>query len=101
MKETLVFLSGKRTPFGANGGSLKEVNPTDLLVAASREALAQSKIEPSAIDHVIVGNVLHSAPDSVYGPRHTGLKLGIPEAVPALGVNRLCGSGFQAIIEAY
>lgn len=99
--QTLVFLSGKRTPFGANGGSLKDVNPTELGLAAAKAALEQSKVAAQDIDHVIVGNVLHSAPDSIYTPRHVGLKLGVPEAVPALGVNRLCGSGFQAIIEAF
>ena len=50
---------------------------------------------------MIFGNVLHSAADSIYTPRHIGLKLGVPEAVPSLGINRLCGSGFQAIVEAY
>jgi acetyl-CoA acyltransferase 2 len=99
--ESLVFLAGKRTPFGANGGSLKDVHPTDLSVAASRAALQQAGVDPARIDHVIFGNVLHSAGDSIYTPRHIGLKLGVPQAVPALGVNRLCGSGFQTVIEAY
>ncbi len=99
-RETLVFLSAKRTPFGAYGGSLKDINPTDLGVHAAKAALAQSGIPAQDIDHVIVGNVLHSAPDSIYSPRHIGLKCGVPEAVPALGVNRLCGSGFEAIIVA-
>ena len=101
MSENLVFLSGKRTPFGSNGGSLKDVNPTDLGVVASKAALEQSRVRPDQIDHVIFGNVLHSAPDSIYTPRHIGLHLGIPQAIPSLGVNRLCGSGFQAIIEAF
>ncbi len=99
--ERLVFLSGKRTPFGAYGGLLKDVNPTDLSVKASQAALEQGGVAPTDIDHVIFGNVLHSAPDSIYTPRHTGLKTGVPQSVPALGVNRLCGSGFQVIIEAY
>lgn len=99
--ESLMFLSGKRTPFGSNGGSLKDVNPTDLSVAAGKAALEQAKVDPKEIDHVILGNVLHSAADSIYTPRHTGLKLGIPLDVPALGINRLCGSGFQTIVEAY
>ncbi len=99
--ESLIFLAGKRTPFGSNGGSLKDINPSDLSVAASRAALEQAQVDPKEIDHVIFGNVLHSAADSIYTPRHTGLKLGIPVSVPALGVNRLCGSGFQAVVEAY
>lgn len=99
--EKLVFLSGKRTPFGAYGGVLKDVNPTDLAVAASQAALEQAGVKATDIEHVIFGNVLHSAPDSIYTPRHTGLKSGVPQNVPALGINRLCGSGFQVIIEAY
>src|SRR4051812_34158558 len=99
--ESLVFLSARRTPFGANGGALKDVSPTELSVAAGKAALEQAAVDPDRIDHVIWGNVLHSAADSIYTPRHVGLKLGVPERVPALGINRLCGSGFQVIIEAY
>lgn len=100
-QESLVFLSGKRTPFGSNGGSLREVNPTELCVQSGKAALDQSKVDSAQIDHVVIGNVLHSAADSIYTPRHTGLKLGIPQHIPALGINRLCGSGFQVIVEAY
>jgi acetyl-CoA acetyltransferase family protein len=99
--ESLVFLAGKRTPFGANGGTLRDINPTELSVSASQAALEQAKVDPKEVDHVIFGNVLHSAPDSIYTPRHVGLKLGVPVSVPALGINRLCGSGFQVIVEAY
>ncbi len=98
---SLYFLAGKRTPFGKNGGTYKDVNPTDLGVAASNAALAQANIEASEIQHVIFGNVLQSAADSIYTPRHIGLKCGVPKTVPSLGINRLCGSGFQAIVEAY
>ncbi len=101
MKESLVFVGAKRTPFGANGGSLKDVSPTKLGVHSARAALAQAGVRPDQIDHVIYGNVLHSASDSIYSPRHIGLYAGVPIEVPALGVNRLCGSGFQAIVEAY
>jgi acetyl-CoA C-acetyltransferase/acetyl-CoA acyltransferase 2 len=96
-----MFLSGKRTPFGSFGGSLKDVHPTDLTVAAGKAALEQAGVSPAEIEHVIVGNVVPATGDAAYTPRHAGLKLGIPLAVPALGINRLCGSGFQAIIEAY
>ncbi len=99
--QTLVFLAGKRTPFGSYGGSLKDVNPTDLAVTAGKAALEQAQVSPEEIDHTIFGNVIHSAPDAVYSPRHIGLKLGIPQDRPALGINRLCGTGFQVIIEAY
>jgi acetyl-CoA acyltransferase 2 len=101
MTESLVFLGAKRTPFGANGGSLKDATPTELGIHSAKAALAQSGVSPDQIDHVIYGNVLHSAPDSIYSPRHIGLHVGAPIHVPALGVNRLCGSGFQAIVEAY
>jgi len=103
MKEnqSLFFISGKRTPFGSFGGSLRDINPTDLCVGAAQVAIEKSGVTPSEIDHVIFGNVLHSAVDSIYTPRHVGLKLKIPVHVPALGINRLCGSGFQVVIEAY
>jgi len=101
MAESLVFLGAKRTPFGANGGSLKDVSPTQLGVHSAKAALAQSGVRPDQIDHVIYGNVLHSAPDSIYSPRHIGLYAGVPQNIPALGINRLCGSGFQAIVDAY
>ena len=98
---TLVFLSGKRTPFGSYGGSLKDENPSDLAAAASEAALVQAQVNPKEVDHVILGNVLYSALDTIYFPRHTGLKVGVPLSVPALGINRLCGSGFQVIVDAY
>lgn len=100
-RESLVFLSGKRTPFGANGGSLKDVLPSDLGASCSKAAMTAAGVEPGQIEHVIYGNVLPSTADAAYIPRHVGLKAGIPIPVPALGVNRLCGSGFQAIVDAY
>ena len=100
-RQKLVFLSGKRTPFGANGGALKTQHPTDLSHQAAQAALEQSGVRADQIDHTIVGNVLLSAADTIYIPRHLGLRLGIPENRPALGINRLCGSGFQVIVEAY
>jgi acetyl-CoA acyltransferase 2 len=101
MAESLVFLSAKRTPFGANGGSLRDAKPTELGVTASKAALEAAGVDPARIEHVIFGAVLQTAADSIYAPRHIGLRSGVPEAVPALGVNRLCGSGFQAIVEAW
>ena len=101
MADSLVFLAGKRTPFGANGGSLKDVNPSELTVAAAQGALKQAGLQPADVDHVIVGNVLQSAGDSIYTPRHAGLKAGVPQNVPSLGINRLCGSGFQVVVEAW
>jgi acetyl-CoA acetyltransferase family protein len=100
-KDSLVFLAGKRTPFGSFGGSLKDIHPVDLTVSAARAALAQAKVSPEEIQHVVIGNVIPATGDAAYTPRHIGLKVGIPQAVPALGINRLCGSGFQVIVEAY
>ena len=97
---TIVVVGGKRTPFGAFGGGLKDVGGTALAVAAGKAALEQSGVKPADVDHVVVGNVVQSGADAIYLPRHTGLHLEIPVHVPALGVNRLCGSGFQAWINA-
>lgn len=101
MAETLVFLSGKRTAFGANGKTLKDVPTTDLAVCASKAALEQSGVRLEQIDHTIFGSLLYTTPETIYIPRHVGLKVGIPQDKPALGVNRLCGTGFQVIVEAY
>jgi len=98
--EEIVIVSGKRTPFGAFGGTLKDFSATDLGVAAGNAALKQSGLTPESIDHVVIGNVIQSTADAIYAPRHIGLKCGVPINVPALGLNRLCGSGFQAIVTA-
>lgn len=97
---TLVAVAGKRTPFGAFGGSLKDVGATQLAVSAGRAALEQSGLKPEEIEHIVIGNVIQSGADAAYVPRHIGLHLGVPTHVGALGLNRLCGSGFQAWITA-
>jgi acetyl-CoA C-acetyltransferase/acetyl-CoA acyltransferase 2 len=94
--EKIVFIAGKRTPFGAFGGALKDITATDLGVISAKATLAQANISAEKIDHVIFGNVIQSAADAIYLPRHIGLKTGVPVNVGALLVNRLCGSGFQA-----
>ncbi|HRK02315.1 MAG TPA: acetyl-CoA C-acyltransferase, partial [Oligoflexia bacterium] len=99
--QNLVFLGAKRTPFGAFGGSLRDASPADMATAASKAALVQSGVAPSEIQHVIVGNVVQATADAILVPRHTGLKSGVPLEIPALGVNRLCGSGFQVVVDAY
>ncbi len=96
----IVFLSGKRTPFGTFLGALGELSATDLGVIASTAAIAQAGITPEDIDHVIFGNVMQTSPDAIYCARHVGLKAGVPLQVPALTVNRLCGSGFEALAQA-
>src|SRR5688572_30020218 len=97
----LYFLSGKRTAFGKFGGSLKDVSPKELGTISAQAALKQAQVQPEEIHHVIYGNVLNVESDGICTPRHIGLKAGVPKQVPALGVNRLCGSGFQVIVEAY
>jgi len=94
------FLSGKRTAFGTYGGSLKDLSATDLAVESAKAALAQAKVSPEDIQHVVYGNVIQTSPDAIYLPRHVGLRAGVPVPVPALGVNRLCASGFQALVSA-
>jgi acetyl-CoA C-acetyltransferase/acetyl-CoA acyltransferase 2 len=97
---TIVAVAGKRTPFGSFGGGLKDVGATSLAVTAGKAALEQSGVPACEVDHVILGNVVQSGADAAYVPRHVGLHLGVPVANGALGVNRLCGSGFQAWISA-
>lgn len=96
----VVLLAGARTPFGKFGGSLKDFTATDLGVLAAQEALRRSGAKPEDIDHVVFGNVLQTSADACYLARHVGLRAGVPIEVPALTVNRLCGSGFEAVIEA-
>jgi acetyl-CoA acetyltransferase family protein len=94
----VVIIDGARTPFGVFGGAMRDISATDLGVIASKAALERSKVDPRQIDHVIFGNVLQTSGDAVYLARHIGLKSGLPKEVPALTVNRLCGSGLQAIL---
>jgi len=95
----VVFLSGVRTGFGAFGGALKECSATDLGVVAARAALDRAGIEPAAVGHVVFGNVLQTSADAPYLARHIGLRAGLPIDTPAVTVNRLCGSGFEAVIQ--
>ncbi len=97
-KKEIVFLSGKRTPFGTFGGSLKDFSATDLGVLSAQAALGAAGIEPAQVGHVFYGNALQTAADAIYLARHIGLRAGVPQEAGALTVNRLCGSGFQAIV---
>ncbi len=97
-RRDLVLLSGVRTPFGTLNGTLKNHSATDLAVHTASAAMAQAGVAPDDIDHVIYGNVVQTDNDAIYLARHVGLKTGVPIEVPALVVNRLCGSGFQAIV---
>lgn len=96
----IYILNGARTPFGTMGGALKDVPATELGTIASQEALRRAGVAPQAIETVVFGNVIHSEPNAAYLARHIALKVGVPETVPALTVNRLCGSGLQAVVSA-
>lgn len=95
----VVFLSGKRTPFGAFGGSLRDLSATDLGVLSSAAAISAAGIGPDQVDHTFFGNALQTSADALYLARHIGLRAGVPEDKPALTVNRLCGSGFEALVQ--
>ena len=97
--DEIVFLAAKRTAFGTFGGALKGVSATDLAVHAAKAALAQSGVAADDVDHVVFGNVQQTSLDAFYLARHVGLKAGVPQQVPALTVNRLCGSGFEAVVQ--
>lgn len=94
----IVILSAKRTAFGTFGGALKNHSATDLGVLAARAALTASGVAPGDVDQVVFGNVMQTSADAIYLARHVGLRCELPHKVPALTVNRLCGSGFQAVI---
>ena len=83
---------------GAFGGSLRQFSANDLGAIAARAALDSAGVEPAAVDHVVFGNALQTSSDAIYLARHVGLKAGVPVETPALTLNRLCGSGFQAIV---
>ena len=94
-----VFLSAARTAMGAFGGSLKEYSAVDLGVVASTAAVERSGVEAAEFGHVVMGNVMQTSADAIYLARHVGLRAGLPIETPAVSVNRLCGSGFQAVID--
>src|SRR3954466_9707140 len=92
------ILGGARTPMAEYAGKLKDISALELGAIASRAAMERTGVKPQDVDHVIFGNVLQTSSDAVYGARHVGLKAGLPIEVPALTVNRLCGSGIQAAV---
>jgi len=94
------ILEGARTPFGSFGGSLKDIGATQLGVIASKEAIRRSQIAPEEIDFSYVGNVIHTEKNASYISRHIALQAGLPITSPAMTLNRLCGSGLQAVISA-
>ncbi|MGI9076442.1 MAG: acetyl-CoA C-acetyltransferase [Gemmatimonadaceae bacterium] len=94
----IVFLSGVRTAFGTFGGTLRDMSAVDLTAVAARAAMERARVAPSEIQHAIFGNVMQTTSDAIYFARHVALKAGCAVSTPALTVNRLCGSGFQAIV---
>lgn len=98
MPEAVYVIGGARTPMTDYTGALKDVSAIDLGAIAARGALARTGVDPAWIDHVVFGNVMQTSADAAYGARHVGLKAGLPIHVPALTVNRLCGSGVQAAV---
>src|ERR1043166_607681 len=98
MGKDVFILGGKRTPMGEYVGALKDISAIDLGAIASRAALETTGVAPEEIDHTIIGNALQTSGDAIYGARHVALKAGVRFDRPALTVNRLCGSGIQAIV---
>ncbi|HVL94398.1 MAG TPA: beta-ketothiolase BktB [Solirubrobacteraceae bacterium] len=96
----VVISSAVRTAVGSYGRSLKDVPPTELGAIAAREALARAQTEPEQVDHVVFGNVIHTQPSDMYMARVVGMNAGVPKETPAFTVNRLCGTGVQAIVSA-
>ncbi|MCH7320601.1 acetyl-CoA C-acetyltransferase [Solibacillus sp. MA9] len=96
--KNVYIIDGARTAFTAFGGSFASVGATELGAATAIEAMKRADIQPNQVDHVIYGNVIHSSESASYLARHIGLHAGVPQDVPALTLNRLCGSGMQAIV---
>jgi len=96
----IVIVAGARTPMARYTGSFSDISAIDLGAHAAKEAIRRSGVNPDEIDHAIFGNVLQTSADAIYGARHVALKAGLPVATPAVTVNRLCGSGIEAIVQA-
>lgn len=99
-RRAVYIVAAKRTPFGAFGGSLKDVSAVELGVAATKAALSSIDLDPAAVDSCFFGNVIGSGSDAAYTARHIALRAGCGIATPALTLNRLCGSGFETVIQA-
>jgi len=96
----VVFLSGVRTAIGDYGGSLKDIPPTELAANVVREAVKRAKVDPNEVGHVVIGNVIHGEAKDMYISRVACINGGLPKEAAAMTLNRLCGSGFQAIVSA-
>src|SRR5438477_10052634 len=96
----IAIVSGARTPMGRYCGKLKDFTAMELAAIASQEAIRRAGLQPSEFDHAVFGNAQQTSGDALYGARHVALRAGLPIETPALTVNRLCGSGMQAIASA-
>jgi len=96
--KNLVLVDGVRTPMAEYNGSFVDLSAIDLGTLAAQALFARTGVDPAEIDHTVVGNALQTSADAIYGARHVALRSGVPDDVPALTVNRLCGSGVQAIV---
>src|SRR5512146_1645213 len=96
----IAIVNGARTPMGRYCGKLRDFTAQELGAVAATEALKRSGVEPGEIDHAVFGNAQQTSGDAIYGARHVALKAGVPIEVPALTVNRLCGSGMQSVVTA-
>ncbi|HET7596325.1 MAG TPA: beta-ketoacyl synthase N-terminal-like domain-containing protein, partial [Burkholderiales bacterium] len=96
----VVVLSGVRTAIGDYGGALKDTAPTELAAHVVREAVRRARIDPQQVNQLVFGNVIHTETRDMYFSRVACLKGGLPQDTTALTVNRLCGSGLQAIVSA-
>jgi acetyl-CoA acetyltransferase family protein len=100
MEQDVVILGGARTPMAEYVGAFKDVSAIELGAQAAKAALERSNVQAGWVDHVVMGNALQTSGDAIYGARHVGLKAGLPIEVPALTLNRLCGSGIQSVVTA-
>ena len=105
MQKEIVILGGARTPMAEYSGTpgfglFKDLSALELGAIATRGALERSGVAPDQVDQIFFGNALQTSNDAIYGARHVGLKAGLPIEVPALTVNRLCGSGIQSAVSA-
>jgi len=98
--EEVVIVAGVRTAIGDFGGSLKDISPTELGAKVIAEAIRRAEIKPQDVGHVVMGNVIQSEAKDMYLARVSAMGAGIPAETPALTVNRLCGSGLQAVVSA-
>src|ERR1700674_3996993 len=105
MTDDIVILAGARTPMAEYAGTpgfglFKDLSAIDLGAIAAKAALERAKVPAKWIEHVVMGNAQQTSADAIYGARHVGLKAGVPFEAPAVTVNRLCGSGFESIVQA-